>query len=320
MPAHHSTHSLSHNRLDEFSPTAKRAGSVLCTRDLRADTPASCRQHDAVDRAAQHPAAHRWEGRRRTRRRHHGTSATSPCAGPRGGGGGHRGGCPARCRRGACRAPRLVDGPVGHAGVGDAPRRGPAGRPLSRPAQRGDDPRAEQERAAGGDRRRVRARRLLALERALRRAPPGGAADLIRGPVESHGSPAPRGVRPGHHPLQLHVDRGQPADRACAHGQHGRVETGDDGTARSGRDHGDPRGRGDAAGRDQPRRRPGCGGVRGGGATPRARRHPFHRIHRHVPDTLGHGCRQSRPIQELSAAGRRDRGQGLRARPSLGFP
>ena len=56
---------------------------------------------------------------------------------------------------------------------------------------------------------------------ALRRAADQHARDVERARV-----PAARGVRLRGHPVQLHLDRRQPADRAGADGQHGRLEAG----------------------------------------------------------------------------------------------
>ena len=111
------------------------------------------------------------------------------------------------------------------------PRRHPAQgrraalRPVARAAQRGDDARPEQDRLPGRDRRRLRAHRLLALQRPLRPADPRGAAAAQRqGHLEPHRPPPARGLRLRDHAVQLHRDRRQPADRAGADGQHRRVE------------------------------------------------------------------------------------------------
>ena len=102
--------------------------------------------------------------------------------------------------------------------------RGPAGWPVARHAERRDHPRPVQVGVAGGDRRRVRADRLLAVQRRLRPATARRAARVLGRNLEPHGVPAARGVRAGDHPVQLHVDRGQPADRPGAARQRGRVE------------------------------------------------------------------------------------------------
>ena len=117
--------------------------------------------------------------------------------------------------------------PLGDPRLGVPPRRRPPERPVPRPPQRGDHPRSEQERPSGGDRCCMRAHRLLALERPLRRAAPGDAAGVVSWAVEPHGAPGARGLRAGDHPVQLHIDRGQPARRASDHGQHRGLEAGD---------------------------------------------------------------------------------------------
>ena len=77
----------------------------------------------------------------------------------------------------------------------------------------------------GGDRLGLRAGRLLALQRALRPADPGRAADReLPGHLEPHRPPAAGGLRLRGHAVQLHRDRRQPADRARAHGQRGGLE------------------------------------------------------------------------------------------------
>jgi proline dehydrogenase len=92
-------------------------------------------------------------------------------------------------------------------------------------AQRGDDARAVEDGVPGRDRRRVRADRLLALQRPLRagRSSPSSRSRTARR-LEPHGPPPARGLRLRDHAVQLHRDRRQPADRAGADGQHGDLE------------------------------------------------------------------------------------------------
>ena len=66
--------------------------------------------------------------------------------------------------------------------------------------------------------------RLLAVQRRVRPADPGAAADQQPRRVEPHRLPSAGGLRLRDHAVQLHRDRGQPADRARADGQHGGVE------------------------------------------------------------------------------------------------
>ena len=119
-----------------------------------------------------------------------------------------------RDRRRARRRARLGRHPVQRARRDPAARRRPAGGPVARHAQRRDDPRAVQVGAAGRDRRRLRAGRLLALQRRLRRADPRDAARVVAGHVEPHRPPPPRGLRAGDEPVQLHRDRREPLDGA----------------------------------------------------------------------------------------------------------
>ncbi len=85
--------------------------------------------------------------------------------------------------------------------------------------------RPEQDRPPGGDRHRLRAGRLLALQRPLR--PAALTEQPIRNSpadLEPHRPPAAGGLRLRGHPVQLHLHRRQPAHRAGAHGQRGGLE------------------------------------------------------------------------------------------------
>ncbi len=93
-------------------------------------------------------------------------------------------------------------------------------------AQRRDDARPVEDGVPGGDRRRLRADRLLALQPALRAGALRRAAAQQPRDVEPARLPAARGIRLRGHAVQLHVDRRQPADRAGADGQHGDLEAG----------------------------------------------------------------------------------------------
>ena len=89
---------------------------------------------------------------------------------------GGAGRCPEGDRRRARRARRLVANAVARA-RGRLPPRGRAPRrPLARDPERGDDAQPVEDRASGGDRRRRRADRLLALERRVPDADLRGAA------------------------------------------------------------------------------------------------------------------------------------------------
>ena len=87
--------------------------------------------------------------------------------------------------------------------------------------------------------------------------------------VEPAGVPAARGVRAGHHPVQLHLDRRQPAHRPGADGQRRGLEAVAD-PAVLGALHDAAAGGGrPAAGRHQPGHRRRAGRVRGGAARTR---------------------------------------------------
>ena len=86
--------------------------------------------------------------------------------------------------------------------------------------------RSEQDDPSVGDRRGLRAGRLLALQRAFPGAHPQRAAHLAARLVEPHGSPAAGGFRLRGHALQLPLDRREPADGAGPGRQRGGVEAG----------------------------------------------------------------------------------------------
>ncbi len=117
----------------------------------------------------------------------------------------------------------------------------------------------------GGDRLGLRAGRLLAVQRAFRPADPQRAADRqLEGDLEPHRPPAARGLRLRRHAVQLHRHRRQPADRAGADGQRGRLEAVDHPATGGVVDHGPAAGgraaaRGDQhAARRSARRSPRC--------------------------------------------------------------
>ena len=173
--------------------------------------------------------------------------------------------------------------------------RRPARRAVARPDQRRDDAGPEQDGLPGRDRRRLRAHRLLALQRALRPPDPAGAAagQLPRA-VEPQRLPLARGLRLRRHAVQLHRDRRQPADRARADGQHRRVEAVALAAARRPADHGAARGGRDAARRHQPGHRPRPRGVRRRAEPPGVRRPALHRLDGGLPGAVARDRREPR--------------------------
>ncbi len=109
--------------------------------------------------------------------------------------------------------------------------------------------------------------------------------------VEPARAPPARGLRVRGDAVQLHVDRRQPADRAGADGQHGRLEAGVDGRVLRARHHGAARGGRSAAGRDQHRAGPRRGRGRSGPRVAASGRHSLHRLHRGLPGHVGDGRR-----------------------------
>ncbi len=163
------------------------------------------------------------------------------------------------------------------------PRRRAARRAVARHAERRHDARPVEDGAPGRDRRRVRADRLLPLQRPVHDADLRRAADLVAGRLEPDGVPPARGLRLRGHAVQLHRDRRQPDELAGADGQHRRLEAGLDGDALGVLPDAPVRGRRAAARRDQPGLRRRRGDRRPRAREPRPRRHPLHRLDRGLP-------------------------------------
>ena len=119
-------------------------------------------------------------------------------------------------------------------------------------------------------------------------------------------------------PFNFTVDRRQPADRAGADGQHGRLEAGverdvlrllPDEAVRGGRP---------AARRHQLRRRRRGDDLEGAALAPRSRGRPFHRQHRGLQRHVEDHRRLDVHLPLLPAHRRRDGRQGLHRRPPVG--
>ena len=190
--------------------------------------------------------------------------------------------------------PRARRTPTGRGCPGTSAPRLPARgraplRPVALDAERRDDAQPVEDGAPGGDRRRLRDDRLLALQRRLPRPHLLRAAVLADRDLEPHGVPAARGLRLRGEPVQLHLHRRQPLVDARAHGQHGRLEAGVDRRALRVLPHAAPAGGGPPRRRDQPRLR-----LRGDdrdarAREPRPRRHPLHRLDRGLQRHVGDG-------------------------------
>ena len=94
--------------------------------------------------------------------------------------------------------------------------------------QRGDDAEPEQDGLSGRDRRGLRVDRFPALQRLVHAPDIRGATRQRAGDMGLRRVPAARGLRPGDHAVQLHLDRRQPADQPGDDGQHGHLEAGFD--------------------------------------------------------------------------------------------
>ena len=130
-----------------------------------------------------------------------------------------------RGRRG--RAARVGDVAVRGSRGGLPQGRRAADHDLARHDQRRDDARPVEDGVPGRDRLGVRARSTSgASTRTTRRSCYDEQPISRPHDVEPARLPRPRGLRLRGHAVQLHVDRRQPADRAGADGQHGRLEAG----------------------------------------------------------------------------------------------
>ena len=106
-----------------------------------------------------------------------------------------------------------------------AARGRPARGPVAGPAERRDDARPVQDLLPGRDRRGVRARRLLAVQRRLRQADPRRTAARARPGVWNRVDYRPlEGFVYAITPFNFTAIAGQPAHRARADGQHGDLE------------------------------------------------------------------------------------------------
>ncbi len=297
------------------SPPPPRNEPVL---EYRPGSPERTAVRQAIDdltgRRSSTPAtAHRRRRRRGQRHAVHRHRAAPPPAGARRGRHGDGGGGDGGDRRGAARPPRVGGGVVRVARRRVPARRRPPRRPVARPRQRGHDARPEQDRAPGRDRRGRRAHRLLALQRPLRGSPRGRAADLPAGRVEPHG--AARRSRASCWRSHRSTSPRSPATCPTAPALMGNTVVWKPATTQQLAASALMQVL-EAAGLP-----PGVinmvtghsGGVaQGRPPPPRPRRHPLHRLHRHVPLHLVDGQRQPRRLSHLPAAGRRDGRQGLR--------
>ena len=136
---------------------------------------------------------------------------------------------PAGDRRGRGSAPRVGQLAVGRTRRGAAASGRAAGDIMAADAQCGHHARAVEDRVPGGDRRRVRDDRFLAVQHRLRPGALFRAADQHGRRVEPDGVPPARGLRLRRLAVQLHRHRRQPDDRAGADGQHGDLEAGGNG-------------------------------------------------------------------------------------------
>ena len=109
-------------------------------------------------------------------------------------------------------------------GHGPAQGRGAARRQVPADDQRRDHAQHEQDLPSGRDRRRLRADRLLALQPLLHDTGLRRPADLHPGSPQLHGAPAAGRIRLRDLPLQLRLDRGQPAHRPGTDGKRGGLE------------------------------------------------------------------------------------------------
>ena len=191
--------------------------------------------------------------------------------------------------------------PVVGPGSRAAARRRARERQVPQRAPGDDHARPVEDLPPGRDRRRLRAGRLLPLQRPLRRPDLRDPAPVAARGVQLPRPARPGGLRPGDHPVQLHRDRRQPPDHRGADGQHGGLEAVGEGRAQQRRGHAGPRGGRPAARRDQPRARLRGGRRRPGAGRRELRRCQLHRIDRGVPRPVEEDREQHRPVPQLPA-------------------
>ena len=195
-------------------------------------------------------------------------------------------------------------------------RRGPApARPVARPAQRRHHARAVEDDLPGRHRRRLRDGRLHPGQRQEHARHVRRAARLTAGNVEPGRVPPARGLRLRRHAVQLHLHE-QSRVRAGRPRQHRRLEAGRERVARRA-PVGAAAARGRTARRRHQRRLRGRrrDRVRSPSLTAIWRPVHFTGSTDDVPAHLAHRRGERSLLPQLSAAGRRDRRQGLHPRP-----
>ena len=196
-------------------------------------------------------------------------------------------------------------------------RRGPARRPVALDAQRGDDARPVEDRPPGRDRRRLRAHRLLPVQRSVHAPDLRRAADFLPRHVEQNGVPPARGLRLRGDAVQLHGDRRKPSRQRRADGEHGRLEACLNRRLFGALSDEALRGRRSAPRRDQPRLRLGRRDRRSRAREPPPCRRPLHRLDPCLPVDVEDDRQQHRELPQLPADRRRDGRKGFHRRAPL---
>ncbi len=195
-------------------------------------------------------------------------------------------------------------------------RRGAALHPLAGHAQRRHDARPVEDGVPGRGGCGVRARRLLALQRALRGDALRGSADQRSRHVEPDGLPSARGIHLRGDAVQLHGDRRQSSDGARADGKHGALEAECDGDAERALHHADSHGGGAAAGGDQLPAGRSRGDLERRALAPRLRGAALHGEHDGVQPDVEADRREHEHVSHVSADRGRDGRKGLHRRAS----
>ena len=210
--------------LESPYPT-QRAGERLRARIAGAGEPEE-ETRGNVRRKNRDPAGHRRQGRAHQQARAFGDAASARACARRFPPGRRIGSADGDPRRGPC-AEGLGEPAVGSARGGVPESRRVAAGSVPRCVECIDDARPEQDLPPGRDRQRVRADRLLPLQRrVLRTIAARAAAEFARHLEPPRTSPARR-LRVRGFAVQLHLDRRQPADRARAVRQYGDLEAGE---------------------------------------------------------------------------------------------
>ena len=212
----------------------------------------------------------------------------------------------------------MVAATLGSARRGIPARGRAARRRVPQHAQRGDDARAEQDRVPGGDRRGVRAHRLLPVQHLLHEDHPWPTARIRGRHLEHVGGAPPRRFRLRRDAVQLHFHRGKPSHGARHHGQHGRLEARFERGLLGALHHAAARESRPSGRRHQHDPGAGLGRRRHGPHPSRPRRRALHRKPGGIPEHVADHRLEHQELPPVSKDRRRNRWEGFHLRSSDG--